>query len=73
MKKVEVDQELIRRFHTNDGDNPLTMEELERLHDFYYEIERRVILLGRDFYLAKKELDRCLLRVRWLKDNFKGK
>ena len=68
MDKLDVNQELIRRFLTNDADHPLTEEELDRLHDFYFEIERRVCLLGRDFYLAKKELDRCLLRVRWLKD-----
>lgn len=71
MKQVEVDIELIRRFRANDADRPLTEEELERLHDFYYEIERRINLLGPDFYLAKKELDRMLLRVRWLKDSLK--
>lgn len=73
MKHLEVDQALIRRFHTNDADHPLTREELDQLHDFYFEIERRVCILGRDFYLAKKELDRCLLRVQWLKNAMKGK
>lgn len=73
MEKITIDKALLTRFRTNDADHPLTMEELKTLHDFYFEIERRVNILGPDFYLAKKELDRCLVRVRWLTDALKAK
>ena len=67
-EKVEVTEELQKRFLCNDRDHPLTWDEWQALHDFYYDLERKLALLGRDFYLAKKEADRRLSKVHFIKE-----
>lgn len=63
--------ELNQRFLAHDNDRPLSEEELERVEKFYTKLEQMVNLLGRDFYLFKKEMDRRLLKVRYQKDHRK--
>lgn len=63
--------ELNERFLAHDNDNPLSDEELERVGNFYRQLEQMINLLGRDFFLVKKEVDRRLLKVRYQKDHRK--
>ena len=64
-----VDDALNRRFMANDADQPLSDDELDRVHTFYYNLERMLVVLGRDFYLARNEVVRRLTKARWMRDN----
>jgi len=63
--------DLIMRFIMNDPDTPLTDDELDRVGQFYYNLETMLSVLGRDFYLARQEVIRRLTRARQLSDERK--
>lgn len=63
--------DLIKRFIMNDPENPLSDDELDRIGQFYYNLETMLGVLGPDFYLARQEVIRRLTRARQLTDERK--
>ena len=72
-EKPRVTAELNRRFLCNDADEPITWPEWHALKEFYDDLERKVCVLGRDFYLVKVELDRRLIKLRFIAEQMKEK
>ena len=62
---------LIKRFIMNDRETPLSDDELDRVGQFYYNLETMLSALGPDFYLARQEVIRRLTRARQLTEERK--
>ena len=70
---VEVTSELNTRFLCNDPEKPLSWAEWEALKKFYGDLEKATRVLGRDFYLVKKEVDRRLVKLNFIKEQMKAR
>ena len=74
MEKEEtprVTAELNTRFLCNDPEKPLSWAEFEALRQFYFDLECKLSLLGRDFYLAHMEAQRRLTKLQFIKEQMK--
>ncbi len=68
---TRVNPELNTRFLCNDPEKPLTWEEFDALWEFYFDLECKLSVLGRDFYLALKEVQRRMTKLNFTKDQMK--
>lgn len=67
-ENTKVTDDLLKRLSYNDPEKPITDQELEDLWNFHYDLEWKLRLLGRDFYLVLREAQRRLIRLRQLRE-----